>query len=68
MKDEFTDAEFEDAAALYEALQKMFATDDDINGGDLVEFIGTVIGNPGVYNIELLVKSYGLPPYDEEDE
>ena len=59
----------EDARELYRVLGLMFADEDaDLNGGDLVEFVGDVLAHPGEYDIEYLAIASGLPVGGGDDD
>lgn len=48
-----------DARALYDVLKELFSNEDDINGGDLVEFLGLVMTKPpGTWCIKKLAGMY----------
>ena len=50
-----------DARAIYAALAQMFSDPDrDVHGSDLVEALGTIIAEPGKWNVRSLFAYYGL--------
>lgn len=55
-------AEDADALALYEFLRRLLASDNeqDVNGGDLIDFIAELVAVPGVYAVEDLAALHNI--------